>query len=467
MYQIPDLYFLNDYRGVNQFKKATYNGYQKGDVFKALENSIFEGKIEESCNWGLELLVSGHLEELWEKLVIISSKFINLGNPKLSSFLWSRYCDAFNLFNPDQENDPNLRLNLRNNQETRNRLIEIITIMALSDKNKLPNNTRIKTEDFKVESFKNHLLTTDTQLISKIIIEDDPNEIKIVVNEIANLIHFDITQDSYNDKEIEVKIKKIIYWLSWILEWEKVNIKKYKDFPCGLRQRKYVKPQFYHNVVWLLWDIIIQETSIRGSDHMIEQIYALFKIFRYNFNLSSKKKKIPLIIHALVMLVSDIKWSVPMIKSGDKKLIVQAMANVNFLFLDFKKTEKIKTLPEDLHYKILTKNDFLISSNARILEEEAKKKEKERNAKTKNHFNLHTLKDRQSLIEEAEYRAQMRREGQKVNVDKFENFVDNKKTRNYQEKVNKEPLPNYLNPDVHLSTENMLNQIQNMIEKRV
>lgn len=467
MYQIPELYFLNDYRGVNQFKKATYNGYQKGDVFKALENSIYEGKIEESCHWGLELLVSGHLEELWEKLIIINSKLINLGNPKLSSFLWSRYSDAFQLFSPNQENDPNLRLNLRNNQETRNRIVEVITIMTLSIKNKLPNNTRIKTEDFKVESFRNHLSTTDTKLISQIIIDDDPNEIKIVANEIANLIHFDITYDVYNDKEIEIKIKKLIYWLSWILEWEKVNIKKYNDFPCGLRQRKYVKPQFYRNVVWLLWDIIIQETSARGSDQMIQQIYALFKIFRYNFNLSSKKRKIPIIIHAIIMLVSDIKWSIPFIQPNEKRLVIQAMANVNFLFLEYKQTEKVKILPEDLHYKILTKNDFLISSNARILDEEARKKEKERKSKTRDHFNLHNLTDRQSLIERAEHMAQMRREGQRLDIDRFENFVDTKKTQNYQEKVSKEPLPSYLNPDVHLSTENMLNQIQNMIEKRV
>lgn len=248
---------------------------------------------------------------------------------------------------------------------------------------------------------------------------------------------------------------------------EKVNIKKYNDFPCGLRQRKYVKPQFFRNIVWLLWDIIIQETSARGSDQMIQEIYALFKIFRYNFNLSSKKRKIPLIINALIMLISDVKWSIPLIQPDEKKLVVQAMANVNFLFLDFKQTEKVKILPEDLHYKILTKNDFLISSNSRILDEESRKKEKERMSRTREHFNLHNLKDRQSLIEEAEHRALMRRQGQQFDVDRFENFVDNKKTQKYQEKITKEPLPNYLNSDVHLSTENMLNQIQNMIEKRV
>ena len=471
MYQIPEIYYLHDYRGVNHFKKATFSGYQKGDVLKALEISIYEGKIEESCHWGLELLISGHIEELWEKLIILNSKLINLGNPKLSSFLWSRYADAFQLYSPEQENDPTLRLNLRNNQETRNRLVEIITIMTLSIKNKLPNHVRIKTDDFKIESFKNHLSMSvnDTKLINKIIIDDDPNEIKLVINEIANLIHFDINTDTYNIKDIEIKTKKIIYWLSWIFEWENLNIKKYNDFPCGLRQRKYVKPQFYKNIVWLIWDVIIQETSFRGSDQMIQQIYGLFKMFRYNFNLSSKKRKIPLIIQSLLMLIYDVKWSIPLIQSHNKKLVIQAMANVNFLFTEYKQNEQVKIMPEDLHYKILTKNDFLISSNSQILDQENNKKQKDNEyfSKNKQHINLNNINDRQSLIEEAERLALERRENQGLNTDKFEKYVDYKKTLNYKDTITKEPLPNYLNPDVHLSTKNMITQIQNMIEKKV
>ena len=56
---IPNKYYITDFRKITDFKKQTYNGYQKSDVLSALQKSILEQKLEESCHWAVEMLVSG------------------------------------------------------------------------------------------------------------------------------------------------------------------------------------------------------------------------------------------------------------------------------------------------------------------------------------------------------------------------------------------------------------------------
>ena len=73
---IPDKYYINDFRRITDFKKNTFNGYQKSDVLTALQKSILEQKLEEACHWAVEMLVSGHLMECWDRLILINSKLI-------------------------------------------------------------------------------------------------------------------------------------------------------------------------------------------------------------------------------------------------------------------------------------------------------------------------------------------------------------------------------------------------------
>jgi replication-associated recombination protein RarA len=58
---IPEEYYIYDYRKLSDFKKITYSGYQKTDVLSALQKSIIDNKVEEACHWCTEMLVSGHV----------------------------------------------------------------------------------------------------------------------------------------------------------------------------------------------------------------------------------------------------------------------------------------------------------------------------------------------------------------------------------------------------------------------
>ena len=66
-------YKIIDNRSIISFKKETFSGYKKNDVFKALLKSIESKKIENSLNWLVECIISGYIIELWDKLLLYIS----------------------------------------------------------------------------------------------------------------------------------------------------------------------------------------------------------------------------------------------------------------------------------------------------------------------------------------------------------------------------------------------------------
>jgi hypothetical protein len=346
---IPDKYYINDFRKITDFKKNTFNGYQKSDVLTALQKSIIEQKLEEACHWAVEMLVSGHLMECWDRLILINSKLINYANPNLSFHIWLRFSQAIQIIQ-DPKYHGEKSLQLRNNQECRNHLTDVVSLMTLSPKNKLGTLPKISTEDFRIDVFENKLEAKHVFLIQNIIKENDPSEINVVVNEF-----------SYQLTDRVGNIDKAMYWLNWILEWEKLNIKNADGFTCGVRNRKYIKPQYYHDIIWLIWDVIFQEASIRNNEQLNLQLIGLFKLFKYNFTSPSKRKKSPLIIHAMYLIayIDTIKWEMPI--TLQSKLYIQALSNTNLLYLEYKKKEMTSYQKKEEGLQILTRNNYLVS----------------------------------------------------------------------------------------------------------
>jgi hypothetical protein len=346
---IPDTHYINDFRKITDFKKNTFNGYQKSDVLSALQKSILEQKLEEACHWGVEMLVSGHLMECWDRLILINSKLINHANPNLSFHIWIRFSQIIQIIQDPKYHGEKI-LQLRNNQECRNHLTDIVSLMTLSPKNKLSSLPKISTEDFRIDVFQDKLEAKHIFLIQKIIKENDPSEINVVVNEFA----FQLTERTGN-------IDKALYWLNWIMEWEKLNVKKAEGFNCGIRNRKYIKPQYYHDIIWLIWDVIFQEASFRNNEQLNIQLIGLFKLFKYNFTSPGKRRKVPLIIHAihLISYQDTIKWDMSI--TLQSKLYIQALANTNLLYLEYKKKGLTSYQKKEEGLQVLTRNNYLVS----------------------------------------------------------------------------------------------------------
>ena len=64
---VPIPFIINDTRNISLFNKKSYSGYKKGELLNYLNKNILLGKLEEVCNLGVECIISGYFEDIWEK----------------------------------------------------------------------------------------------------------------------------------------------------------------------------------------------------------------------------------------------------------------------------------------------------------------------------------------------------------------------------------------------------------------
>ena len=75
---IPENYKIIDKN--TKYEKKTFSGYKKTSVFTEINNCMLDSRIENTCYWAAEIHCSGYTELLWEKIILFSSKYININN---------------------------------------------------------------------------------------------------------------------------------------------------------------------------------------------------------------------------------------------------------------------------------------------------------------------------------------------------------------------------------------------------
>ena len=122
---IPNEYLIIDKRSSKEFSKITFSKYMLKDVTAALSKSLMGCKLEESMNWAVELLISGHIEKFWDKILAIGIKNVNINNPNLGYFLYTRYSKYIDL---SKKYD---NLAIRNSQCCRNLIAEVCFMFVI------------------------------------------------------------------------------------------------------------------------------------------------------------------------------------------------------------------------------------------------------------------------------------------------------------------------------------------------
>ena len=150
-------------------------------------------------------------------------------------------------------------------------MIEIVCIVSESSKKKYTGLNKINNSEFNINIIKDKFISTDKFLLENIYNENDPKEIKIVLNEFYNSIS-------------KCNLCNSIYWISWIIEWEKLNIKKYKKYICGYRKITGVDSKYHTDIIWLIWEIILKITYIKDIDFLTKQIQSLYQLFKINYS---------------------------------------------------------------------------------------------------------------------------------------------------------------------------------------
>jgi hypothetical protein len=316
---IPNEYIIEDYRQQKDFDKKTFSGFSIKEVYTTLKQCILNNDIEAACHWTIELILSLQTSKLYELFLLISIKNINICNPNLPTKLLNRYKVYYNnkLSNIDS----------RNSQVIRNHLIELCVIITNSKKIKPINITKINNNEFNINNIMTKLIAPNNY-IDKYLLKDDPEEIKIILNEFIHNIH----NKNYDG---------MMYWISWLIFYEKKLNKAKQTILCNKRHNPEINTEFQTDIIWLIWDIVISEAHSCLNTQINTQIGYLFKLYKIVYKNTSKYKYIYIIFYALKYFsnVFNINQEI----CHERFLYIQACIKVNNIFKEKKHFERHKT----------------------------------------------------------------------------------------------------------------------------
>jgi len=291
---------IEDSRSNKDFKSISFSGYKKSSVVKELSKSIMVKRIEDILYWSSELICSGHFLDLWETIFSVYSQHIHLGNPKLAIYLYTRYNDFKTIV---MNGYIDRELLLRDNENIRHIFAEIMYMLCYSRKKYALQFLKISLEEIHLSNITHLFIADTTHYIDNVFSKDDPKELFIPFNELA-----------YNLSKKVNSSHNCSYWLEWILTYEKICKKKKQHLTARLRNHVPVHQSFKTDIIWIVWDIILQQIESYSQTHkkIIDCLYRLYCI-RYSTN--TKQKRRIIIYCAFLFMCDNVDLSLPINQS--------------------------------------------------------------------------------------------------------------------------------------------------------
>lgn len=300
----------------------TANFYKKNDIKEAFELAIKTNNIDEACRWAVEYHITiNMMQEFWNDIFMLCSKYINI-EQHISFYEW-----LFNKKNKWEEIIEWLKLKheLRNNQESRNMIIEIAIIIAILPKNEyLSYVPPITLQDFQDNIIQSYLTTDCFDNIKNYINPKDDTEIIMVLSEIYNILTCNLNTSA-------------LYWIYWLEKLTILKRKHNKTIYCHPRQYKDIPRSYWSDWIWILWSILF---DIAKSINIDKDINLLYDLFKWNYKQSLRKQKLYIISHAILLIKSKMSgkyYSTKFIisniltKSQYKKYLFH-IGNINLLY---------------------------------------------------------------------------------------------------------------------------------------
>jgi hypothetical protein len=324
-----DQYKIIDTRPIESFKTISFSGYKKSDVINSVLKSIETKKIESACHWCCECILSGYTLLLWDKLISFYCKIIYINNPNVPNYLYKKNQILMNQISHLGKSKENILL-LRNSQMIRNLLFDVVSTLTVSSKTKRYVIPKInEKEDFLFHNIQKRLCAQMNILPSHIMHFNDPDELRIILNEIFTLL-----------KNNQFGFEKSCYWIFWILKWENIHKKNKKAWTLDEREINDIPKKYRADIIWALWETILEETKIRNNKNLTKQILSLFSLFKYNYSVGKRNSRITLLLNAVAYLTNTINFNTTI--RPDYKTFIQVQGNVNKMFL-LKKSSEVKT----------------------------------------------------------------------------------------------------------------------------
>jgi hypothetical protein len=315
---------INDIRVPSDFRGFSFSEFKKTEVRNQLVNSMLKGKVEPACYWSAELICAGHLGDLWEIIINYMAKHIHLGNPKLAIYLKMRYENFRNIM---MQGIHVSELEVRNDDKIRKLFSEVICTLTLS--NKKPSIEPIKInreEEYDITQMTDKLKAPTMDYAQPIFQQKDPRELFIALNEFA----YYLSKDGNN-------MLSACYWVEWTIEFNLICKKRKEPIKCVRRPQYKVESKFQSDVIWLIWDVIMNITE-KQTDKLVKMTMdALLRLFCIKYSSASGKKRRYLLYYAISLLTETITSDVELVSNRE---ILQNVTNqIDDIYKQIKKNE--------------------------------------------------------------------------------------------------------------------------------
>ena len=320
-----DEHEINDVRTQAEFRGKSFSNYKKTQVKKALQTTLAQGKVEDACYWGAELICAGQFVDLWELIITFVSRNVHLGCPKLPLYISLR----MNTFKDIVSNGyVGNELALRNNTKIRRLFAEIIAILCHSRKKHAFESVKIKKADeFSMQVIATKLKAPDVSYATLAFREGDPKELFVAINEFSYHLS-DKSKNGYN----------ACYWLEWLIEFDAISKKNKTPLVSEYRTWPSVDNKYQKDSIWLIWEIIQKRAREKNNATITKIVNALLDMFCLRFTHSTKKRRKYLIYNAISLLTEACDLSIPI--WNDKRTIMAVVEKIDIIYKQIKKNEK-------------------------------------------------------------------------------------------------------------------------------
>ena len=288
---------IEDTRPISELKALTFSNYKRSEVKKELMNALLGGRVENSCYWCAELICSGSLVDVWNIILSMTSEYVNVTNPKLPTYVESRYKLFRTYMGQLDAGGVGGELQARNEPKIRELFTELMCVLSVSKRRpKMPLVKLNLDTAFDMRSVSERLQAPNDKYAGKVFKPIDPRELFIPTNELA----YHISKESRN-------CTSACYWIEWILQFEYNSTKADQLCKCSKRSMPpEIADKYGNDVGWLIWDVLKQEVKRRDAALLTKIVESLYFLYCFRYKTCVARRRRYMFSHVCYLLTEPI-----------------------------------------------------------------------------------------------------------------------------------------------------------------